>query len=60
MKKMTTAKKKNYSCGDTEASTVGLERGGVGEGGAGRGGEEQEIEERRKRTPATVCENKRR
>ena len=56
---MTTAKKKkNYSCGDTEASTVGLERGGVGEGG--RGGEEQEIEERRKRTPATVCENKRR
>ena len=37
-KKMTTAKKKNYSCGDTEASTVGLERGGVGEGGgAGRG-----------------------
>ena len=58
MKKMTTAKKKNYSCGDTEASTVGLERGRVGEGG--RGGEEQEIEERRKRTPATVCENKRR
>ena len=55
---MTTAKKKNYSCGDTEASTVGLEREGVGEGG-GRGGEEQEIEERRKRTPATVCENKR-
>ena len=37
-KKMTTAKKKNYSCGDTEASTVGLERGGVGEGGAWRGG----------------------
>ena len=36
---MTTAKKKNYSYGDTEASTVGLERGGVGEGGgAGRGG----------------------
>ena len=35
---MTTAKKKNYSYGDTEASTVGLERGGVGEGGgAGRG-----------------------
>ena len=38
MKKMTTAKKKNYSCGDTEASTVGLERGGVGEGGGGGAG----------------------
>ena len=36
---MTTAKKKkNYSCGDTEASTVGLERGGVGGGGGWRGG----------------------
>lgn len=35
---MTTAKKKkNYSCGDNEASTVGLERGGVGEGGGGAG-----------------------
>ena len=33
----TEKKKKNYSCGDTEASTVGLERRGVGEGGGGSG-----------------------
>ena len=39
-------KKKNYGCGDTEAGTVGLERGGEG------GEKEEEIEERRKGTLA--------
>ena len=43
---MTTAEKRHYGCGDTEAGTVGLKRGGEG------GEKEEEIEERRKGTPA--------
>ena len=43
---MTTAKKGYYGCGDTEAGTVGLKRGGEG------GEKEEETEERRKGAPA--------
>ena len=57
---MTTAKKKELQLQRYWSQHCRPRKGKSGGGGGGRGGEEQEIEERRERTPATVCENKRR